>query len=79
MYSSFLHNFWYFYNDCVVVKNNYAELNEIQSVVLEKSKKGKENLYELKLTTKFDLLICTVVSDDAKSLLRQLNLIYQKT
>lgn len=60
------------YNDCVVVKNNYAELNEIQSVVLEKSKKGKENLYELKVTTKFDLLICTVVSDDAKSLLRQI-------
>ena len=34
--------------------------------------KGKENLYELKVTTKFDLLICTVVSDDAKSLLRQI-------
>lgn len=62
------------YDNYVVVKNNYAELNEIQSVILEKSKKGKENLFELKITTKFDLLICTVVTDDAKSLLKQIKL-----
>lgn len=60
------------YDDFVIVKSNYAELNEIQSVVLEKSKKDKENLYELKVTTKFDLLICTVVTDDSKNLLRQI-------
>lgn len=56
------------YNDYVVVKNNYSEFNEIQSLILEK--KDKENHYELKLTTKFDLLICSIITEDPKNILK---------
>lgn len=58
------------YDNYVVVKNNYAEFNEIQSLVLEK--KHKENLYELKLTTKYDLLICPIVTADPKAILKSI-------
>lgn len=31
-------------------------------------KKDKENTYELKLTTKYDLLICSIVTEDPKGI-----------
>ena len=56
------------YDNYVVVKNNYGEFNEIQSLLLEK--KDKTSTYELKLTTKYDLLICSIVTEDPKSMLK---------
>ena len=58
------------YDDYVVVKNNYAPFNEIQSVILEQ--KEKNNKYELKITTKFDLLICTLSTNDDKGMLKSI-------
>lgn len=58
------------YNNYVLVKNNYSEFNEIQSLLLEK--KDKENTYELKLTTKYDLLICSIITEDPKSILKSI-------
>ena len=58
------------YNNYVLVKNNYGEFNEIQSLLLEK--KDKENTYELKLTTKYDLLICSIITEDPKSILKSI-------
>ena len=56
------------YDNYVIVKNNYGEFNEIQSLLLEK--KDKTNTYELKLTTKYDLLICSIVTEDPKGILK---------
>ena len=58
------------YDNYVVVKNNYGEFNEIQSLLLEK--KDKRNTYELKLTTKYDLLICSIITEDPKGILKSL-------
>ena len=53
-----------------MVKNTYVRFNEIQSLLLEK--KDKENTYELKLTTKYDLLICSIITENPKSILTNL-------
>ena len=58
------------YDNYVVVKNNYGEFNEIQSLLLEK--KDKENTYELKLTTKYDLLICSIMTENPKDILKSI-------
>lgn len=58
------------FDNYVVVKNNYAEFKEIQSLLLEK--KDKEDLYELKVTTKYDLLICPILTKDPKTVLKSI-------
>ena len=50
------------------IKKFLSQFNEIQSLLLKK--KDKENTYELKLTTKYDLLICSIVTEDPKGILK---------
>ena len=64
------------YTDYVVVKNNYAEFNEIQNILLKGT--DKNNQYELQISTKFDLLICKVNTDNPKEFLKHIKTLLPK-